>query len=59
MKILLTKQEAAYSLGVSERQVDVLRKAGDLNAVYMNRDVRFPVEEVKRYAEALPTTPPR
>lgn len=57
--ILVDKKEAARLLSLSVRELDECRRRGDLGARRYNSKVLFSVEELKRFAEALPSDEPR
>jgi excisionase family DNA binding protein len=46
--LLLTRREAAHSLGISERTLFALTKAGDIPHIRLGtRCVRYPVDQLK------------
>lgn len=51
---LFTKDAAAFYLGMSEREVDDLRKVGELIPVGDGKRIKFRRAELDRYAESLP-----
>lgn len=51
---LHTREQAAYYLSMSLREVDELRKTGDLIPVGDTKRVKFTKEELDRYVASLP-----
>jgi len=49
MSTILTKNEVAKYLQISERQIDYLRQAGELPYVKIGRSVRFRLEDVEEF----------
>jgi excisionase family DNA binding protein len=56
--IMVTRTEAARRLSLSERQIDELRRRGDLAAQRFGRKILIPVSELRRFAESLPADEP-
>lgn len=52
--ILVDKREAARLLSLSIWEIDAARRKGDLAAKKRGAKVLFSVEELRRFAEALP-----
>uniref|UniRef100_A0AAU8GNV1 Helix-turn-helix DNA binding domain n=1 Tax=Mycobacterium phage Pharb TaxID=3136626 RepID=A0AAU8GNV1_9VIRU len=52
--LLLTREDAARTLGLSTKEVDRLRANGDLMPRRHGRKVLFPLAELRRFAEGLP-----
>jgi excisionase family DNA binding protein len=50
---------AAEVLSTSERRVHKLRRAGKLAAVQDGRTLKFTLDELRRYAESLPSYEPK
>lgn len=50
MKFNYTRDEAAYSLGISVRTLDYLIARGELNTTRIGKKVLVPAKELKRYA---------
>lgn len=58
-RILVDKPEAARMLSISVRQIDEARRRGDLAAKKHGTKVLFHVDELQRFADALPSDEPR
>lgn len=58
-ELLVDKKEAARRLSISIWEVDAARRRGDLGAKKYGAKVLFPVSELERFAEALPSDEPR
>ena len=50
MNAVLSKQEAAKFLKISERKIDYLRQAGELLWFSIGRCVRFRLEDIEEFA---------
>jgi excisionase family DNA binding protein len=50
---LLTSQQAAEILGISERKLWSLRSEGSINHVQIGRAVRFAQEDIHAFIEAM------
>jgi len=48
-RLLLTSKETAKALGICERSLYALTKAGELRAVKIGRAVRFSVDDLKAW----------
>lgn len=59
MKLLYDKAAAAEALSTSERRIDELRRAGELNAVQDGREFKFTATELQRYVDSLNEYEPR
>jgi len=49
MNTIMNKSEVAKLLQISERKIDYLRQAGELQCVKIGRIVRFRLEDVERF----------
>ena len=58
-RILVDKADAARMLSISEREVDRARHRGDLAAKKCGTKLLFHVDELRRFAAALPADEPR
>ncbi len=56
-RLLVTKQEAAERLGVSERTIDRLVAAGRLPLVHVERAARLRVSDLESFVNELPKKP--
>jgi excisionase family DNA binding protein len=56
--ILVTRSEAARLLSLSVREIDELRRSGQILARRHGRKVLIPVTELRRYADSLPSDEP-
>ena len=58
-RILVDKAEAARMLSISRTELDAARIRGDLAAKKYGSKVLFHVDELRRFADALPSDVPR
>lgn len=51
---LMTREQAAYYLSMSLRDIDLLRQQGHLTPVGDSKRVKFPKTDLDAYADGLP-----
>lgn len=54
-RLLVNKDDAAYSLGISLRKLERLVNEGQIVIVRVGRSVRVPTDSLRRYVERIST----
>lgn len=58
-ELFVDRREAARRMGISVTEIDDARRRGDLACKKLGSKVLVPIEELKRFGEALPADEPR